>query len=164
MPYSFWRFEKNCHCQLSVWMEFMCPNSYLLQGFRSQFAAGINYNRLTSHLETTLELIFQIVRRHLTTINSLTPVLPKHPGTLNDSRYNRSSTKAGVLVAITDHGPIPLVGDITGRGNTTSALLHSKEKRQAAYSSGGFSSTYSWCQWESRHMSRITSKFAPHSP
>ncbi|GBL85094.1 hypothetical protein AVEN_221319-1 [Araneus ventricosus] len=44
----------------------------------------------------------------------LPPILPKHPGTLNDSRYNSSSTEP-------------------------------QEKREPAYLSGGFSSTYSWC-------------------
>ncbi|GBL74742.1 hypothetical protein AVEN_243612-1 [Araneus ventricosus] len=44
------------------------------------------------------------------TVSRVTPVLPKRPGTLNDSRYNSSSTEAGVLVAITKHGPTPPVG------------------------------------------------------
>ncbi|GBN03896.1 hypothetical protein AVEN_176883-1 [Araneus ventricosus] len=35
---------------------------------------------------------------------SVTPVLPKHPGTLNDSL---SSTEAADLASITDHGPTP---------------------------------------------------------
>ncbi|GBM91582.1 hypothetical protein AVEN_209410-1 [Araneus ventricosus] len=38
------------------------------------------------------------------------PALPRHPGNLNDSRCNSSSTEAGVLVAITGHGPTPLEG------------------------------------------------------
>ncbi|GBN15239.1 hypothetical protein AVEN_148335-1 [Araneus ventricosus] len=38
------------------------------------------------------------------------PVLPKYPGTLNDSLCNSSSTEAGVRVAIIGHGPILPVG------------------------------------------------------
>ncbi|GBO21520.1 hypothetical protein AVEN_76743-1 [Araneus ventricosus] len=38
------------------------------------------------------------------------PVLPNHPGNLNDSRCNRLITEAGVLVVITSHSPTPPVG------------------------------------------------------
>ncbi|GBM98709.1 hypothetical protein AVEN_117117-1 [Araneus ventricosus] len=38
------------------------------------------------------------------------PALPKHPGSLNDSRCNSSSTEAGVLMAITRHGSTPPEG------------------------------------------------------
>ncbi|GBN24828.1 hypothetical protein AVEN_99429-1 [Araneus ventricosus] len=50
--------------------------------------------------------IFRLIILH----NRVTLVLPYHFGTLNDSRYNNSSTEAEVLVAITSHGPTFPVG------------------------------------------------------
>ncbi|GBM25222.1 hypothetical protein AVEN_153406-1 [Araneus ventricosus] len=44
-------------------------------------------------------------------MNGVNPVLPKHPGTLNDNRCNRSSIEARVLVPITGHGPTHAEGD-----------------------------------------------------
>ncbi|GBM29112.1 hypothetical protein AVEN_40124-1 [Araneus ventricosus] len=45
-------------------------------------------------------------RRKVTeTANGVTSVLPRHPGTLSDSRCNSSSNEDGVLTAITGHGP-----------------------------------------------------------
>ncbi|GBM24683.1 hypothetical protein AVEN_46184-1 [Araneus ventricosus] len=41
------------------------------------------------------------------TVNHVTPILHRHPGTLNDSRCNSSSIEAGVLTAITGHGQNP---------------------------------------------------------
>ncbi|GBM03181.1 hypothetical protein AVEN_70600-1 [Araneus ventricosus] len=41
------------------------------------------------------------------TVNHVTPVLPRHQIHLNGNRCNSSSTKAGVLVAIFDHGLTP---------------------------------------------------------
>ncbi|GBM03684.1 hypothetical protein AVEN_22848-1, partial [Araneus ventricosus] len=43
----------------------------------------------------------------LVTVNRVTLVLPRHIG-----RCNRSSTQAGVVVTITDHGPTPPEGDM----------------------------------------------------
>ncbi|GBN29516.1 hypothetical protein AVEN_43609-1 [Araneus ventricosus] len=40
-------------------------------------------------------------------MNRVTRVLPKYPGTLNDSRCNSSSTEAEVLVAFTGHNQTP---------------------------------------------------------
>ncbi|GBN23034.1 hypothetical protein AVEN_5425-1 [Araneus ventricosus] len=42
--------------------------------------------------------------------NSVIPVLPWYPWTLNDSHCNSSNTDAEVLVSITGHGSIPPVG------------------------------------------------------
>ncbi|GBO06560.1 hypothetical protein AVEN_116542-1 [Araneus ventricosus] len=43
-------------------------------------------------------------------LNGVTPGLPKQTGPLNESCHNSLSTEAGVLVVITDHGPIHPVG------------------------------------------------------
>ncbi|GBM07805.1 hypothetical protein AVEN_33092-1 [Araneus ventricosus] len=60
------------------------------------------------------------------TANGVTPVLPKHPGTLNDSLCNSSRTEAGVLMAITRHGSTRLEGGsyyLWRRGNSTSIII-----------------------------------------
>ncbi|GBM40093.1 hypothetical protein AVEN_246003-1 [Araneus ventricosus] len=64
--------------------------------------------------------------RKITTIpNGVTPVLPKNPKTLNDSRCNSLSTEVGVLTPVTGHGPIPPKGGTyyhLGGYNSTSHL------------------------------------------
>ncbi|GBN75700.1 hypothetical protein AVEN_3401-1 [Araneus ventricosus] len=67
---------------------------------------------------------------------------------MNGTRYNSSSTEAGVLVAIAGHGPTPPVGcTCYHRREITQSppLLYPQEKRDSTYLSGGFSSMYSWC-------------------
>ncbi|GBN00723.1 hypothetical protein AVEN_238297-1 [Araneus ventricosus] len=51
----------------------------------------------------------------LVTVNRVTPVLPRHIG-----RWNRSSTQAGVVVTITDHGPKPPEGGMYYQGGRES--------------------------------------------
>ncbi|GBN15752.1 hypothetical protein AVEN_139067-1 [Araneus ventricosus] len=51
--------------------------------------------------------------------------MPKHPGHLNDSRYNSSSIETGVLVAnhLAMAGPLPKeVRAITGGGTQSSTI------------------------------------------
>ncbi|GBM96632.1 hypothetical protein AVEN_15665-1 [Araneus ventricosus] len=67
--------------------------------------------------------------------------LPCHPGLLNDSRCNSSSIEAGVLVAITGHGPNPPVGGTYYHWwrDPSPAITIPQGKREPAYLSGGFS-------------------------
>ncbi|GBM23900.1 hypothetical protein AVEN_107568-1 [Araneus ventricosus] len=55
-------------------------------------------------------------------INRVTLALPWHSGFLNDSHCNRSSTEAGVLIAITDQGPFRRRYVSLVRGNSTSTI------------------------------------------
>ncbi|GBM57586.1 hypothetical protein AVEN_85450-1 [Araneus ventricosus] len=74
--------------------------------------------------------------------------IQEHQRTLNDSRCNRSSTEAGILMAITGHGSTPPEGGTYYhlKGVTQPPrLLNPSKEREPAYLSGGFSSTYSWC-------------------
>ncbi|GBM93354.1 hypothetical protein AVEN_159723-1 [Araneus ventricosus] len=66
----------------------------------------------------------------------------EHPGNLNGSRCNSSSTEARVLVAITDHGPTPPeIGTYSHlSGNRAPPLIYPQGKREPAYLSVGFSS------------------------
>ncbi|GBN20079.1 hypothetical protein AVEN_234773-1 [Araneus ventricosus] len=80
--------------------------------------------------------------------NWITHVLPSYPGPLKGKRCNRSSTEAGILVAITRHGPThPEGGMYHSRREDPSppSLLYPRGKRELAYLSGDIPSTYSWC-------------------
>ncbi|GBO30331.1 hypothetical protein AVEN_83298-1 [Araneus ventricosus] len=49
--------------------------------------------------------------RNIQGSHRVTPVIPAGvPGSLNDCRRDSSSTEAGILVAITGHGPTPPEG------------------------------------------------------
>ncbi|GBL77552.1 hypothetical protein AVEN_41923-1 [Araneus ventricosus] len=59
-----------------------------------------------------------------------------------------SSTEAGVLIVITDHGPTPPEGGTYyhwWRVTRPPLLKYPPGKREPAYLSGGLSSVYSWC-------------------
>ncbi|GBM04202.1 hypothetical protein AVEN_41022-1 [Araneus ventricosus] len=79
--------------------------------------------------------------------------LHKYPGyTGNDSRCNSSNTEAGVLVAITGHGPsLPEGGTYyhwRGKLDPHNYCTLVQE-REPSHLSGYFSSTYSWYpRWE----------------
>ncbi|GBL78491.1 hypothetical protein AVEN_42975-1 [Araneus ventricosus] len=76
----------------------------------------------------------------------LSPALLRHPGHLNDSFCNSSSTEAGVLIAYHQNTarPIPKeVRIITGRGIQRPSITIPQGKRVPAYLSGGHSSVYS---------------------
>ncbi|GBL83635.1 hypothetical protein AVEN_196454-1 [Araneus ventricosus] len=80
-------------------------------------------------------------------LNRVTPLLPWHSGTLNDSRCNSSSTETGVIAAITGHRPTPPEGGTYyHRWEVTRPLplLHPQEKREPTFKSDSFSSTNSW--------------------
>ncbi|GBM17461.1 hypothetical protein AVEN_193757-1 [Araneus ventricosus] len=86
-----------------------------------QLSKLVRSNLITTHymylskLRPNMVLPSTVAKTIVTTIHNLnlkwaTPVLLWHPGILNDSRCNRSSTEAGVPVAITGHAPTPPVG------------------------------------------------------
>ncbi|GBM17590.1 hypothetical protein AVEN_87707-1, partial [Araneus ventricosus] len=86
----------------------------------------------------------EVWRRVGYTVNQLTPALLKHPG----STEERLPRQLGVLTAITGHGPTPPEGGtFRHRWRVTQPLplLYPQEKREPAYLSDDFSSTYSWC-------------------
>ncbi|GBM03314.1 hypothetical protein AVEN_142592-1 [Araneus ventricosus] len=77
-----------------------------------------------------------------------TPALPKHPGQLNDSHCNSSSTEAGVLKAYhqaTGRHPPKEVHTITGEGTHSPTITIPQEKRAPAYLPGGHSSGEGYC-------------------
>ncbi|GBN51259.1 hypothetical protein AVEN_108498-1 [Araneus ventricosus] len=73
----------------------------------------------------------------------LVPGWFSRPVHLTDARCNSSS--AEVLMAFTGYGPTAPVGGNTLSTAEDKPLLYPPEKRDAAYLSGGFLSTYSWC-------------------
>ncbi|GBN86264.1 hypothetical protein AVEN_24734-1 [Araneus ventricosus] len=74
-------------------------------------------------------------------------------GLVNDSPCDSSSTKVGILVAITGHNPTsPVLTTYYHwrRVPRPPPLLYPPGKRDPAYLSRGFSSTNLWCpQWDS---------------
>ncbi|GBN38277.1 hypothetical protein AVEN_219718-1 [Araneus ventricosus] len=62
---------------------------------------------------------------------------------LSDGHCNSSSAEAGVLMAITGHGPTP-PGGASPPG-----------KRDPAYLSGSFSSVFLWCPWDRLQVSKV---------
>ncbi|GBM18767.1 hypothetical protein AVEN_134304-1 [Araneus ventricosus] len=77
------------------------------------------------------------------------PVLPRHPGTLNDSRCSSPSTEAGVLIAnhLATARPLPKeVRTITGgRQHMSNHFLYTQGRRVPASLSGSNSSVYLRC-------------------
>ncbi|GBN61812.1 hypothetical protein AVEN_76780-1 [Araneus ventricosus] len=69
----------------------------------------------------------------MVTVNRVTPFLPTHPGTLNDSSKNRSNTEAGVVVAISGHVLSPPVGGTYyhWRGELVEKFTSEKRKTSA---------------------------------
>ncbi|GBM63737.1 hypothetical protein AVEN_119152-1, partial [Araneus ventricosus] len=68
-------------------------------------------------------------------VNRVTPVLPRHPGTQNDSHCNSSSTETRVRVAFIGHSSIfPVAGTYYHWRLVTRLppLLYPQEKREHA--------------------------------
>ncbi|GBN70069.1 hypothetical protein AVEN_233062-1 [Araneus ventricosus] len=68
------------------------------------------------------------------------PILLNHPGLLNDSRCNSSSTEAGVLMAISGHGPTPPEGGSYCNWRVDLDPHHyytHRQERESAYLSSG---------------------------
>ncbi|GBM49493.1 hypothetical protein AVEN_107455-1 [Araneus ventricosus] len=78
--------------------------------------------------DVTHELNSFLVEYVETDVTHYPCVTPVHTGSVNDSRFKRSSTEARVLKVITDHGPTPPILSLVG-GNSPPLLLYRKENR-----------------------------------
>ncbi|GBN18165.1 hypothetical protein AVEN_161684-1 [Araneus ventricosus] len=72
-----------------------------------------------------------------------------HPGNLNDSFFNNSSTDAGVLVAITGHGPTRYIQSLEeGTQPSPITIPTSRKENPLTYPAASYPHTHDAPKWE----------------